>query len=137
MKTFLLTLLFTIQSFSQWTHTALGDAQIGYNIYSSDTEVFAATLNGVYSTTDIGNPWFNIGLQGHLVFDVITSRQYILAATEGTGPGVFRTSDHGNTWLETTGITNQSVRAFAKNSSYIFTCTWGGGIFRSDDDGAN
>ena len=64
MKTFLLTLLFTIQSFSQWTQTALGDAQIGYNIYSSDTEVFAATLNGVYSTTDIGNPWFNIGLQG-------------------------------------------------------------------------
>ena len=60
-----------------------------------------------------------------------------LAATEGTGPGVFRTSDHGNTWLETTGITNQSVRAFAKNSSYIFACTWGGGIFRSDDDGAN
>ena len=137
MKTFLLTLLFTIQSFSQWTQTAIGDAQIGYNIYSSDTEVFAATLNGVYSTTDIGNPWFNIGLQGRLVFDVITSGQYILAATEGTGPGVFRTSDHGNTWLETTGIANQSVRAFAKNSSYIFACTWGGGIFRSNDDGAN
>jgi photosystem II stability/assembly factor-like uncharacterized protein len=137
MKTFLFVVMFTAQLFSQWTQTGLGEAQIGYNIYSSGTEVFAATLNGVYSTADVGNPWFNIGLQGRLVFDVITSGQYILAATEGTGPGVFRTSDHGNTWLEVTGIANQSVRAFAKNSSYIFACTWGGGIFRSNDDGAN
>jgi hypothetical protein len=136
MKTFLFVAMFTAQLFSQWTQTALGDAQIGYNLYSSGTEVFAATLNGVYSTADVGNPWFNIGLQNRLVFDVITSGQYILAATEGTGPGVYRTSDHGNTWLESTGIANKSVRAFAKNSSYIFACTWGGGIFRSNDDGA-
>ena len=137
MKTFLFALLFATQIFAQWTQTQLGDAQIGYNLYSSGTEVFAATLNGVYSTTDVGNPWFNIGLQSRLVFDVITSGQYILAATEGTGPGVFRSSDHGNTWLESTGISNMSVRGFAKNSSYIFACTWGGGIFRSNNDGAS
>jgi len=137
MKTFLFALLFVTQICAQWTQTQLGDAQIGYNLYSSGTEVFASTLNGVYSTTDVGNPWFNIGLQSRLVFDVITSGQYILAATEGTGPGVFRSSDHGNTWLESTGISNMSVRAFAKNSSYIFACTWGGGIFRSNDDGAS
>lgn len=137
MKIISLTLLFVIHLNAQWTQTQLGDAQIGYNIYSSGTEVFAATLNGVYSTTDVGNPWFNIGLQSRLVFDVITSGQYILAATEGTGPGVFRSSDHGNTWLESTGIADKSVRAFAKNSSYIFACTWGGGIFRSNDDGAS
>ncbi len=137
MKVLLITLLFPILVSAQWTQTQLGDAQYGYNIYSSDTEVLAATLNGVYSTTDLGNPWFNIGLQNRLVFDVITSGQYILAATEGTGPGVFRSSDHGNTWFESTGIANQSVRAFAKNSSYIFACTWGGGIFRSNDDGAS
>ena len=137
MKVLLFTLLFSVLVSAQWTQTQLGDAQIGYNIYSSGTEVFAATLNGVYSTTDLGNPWFNIGLQNHLVFDVITSGQYILAATEGMGPGVFRSSDHGNNWLNTAGISNQSVRAFAKNSSYVFACTWGGGIFRSSDDGAN
>jgi hypothetical protein len=137
MKPLVFILLFSLEVSAQWIQTSLGDAQYGYNINSSGTEVFVATLNGVYSTTDIGNPWFNIGLQGRLVFDVITSGQYILAATEGTGPGVFRTSDHGNTWFETTGIANQSVRAFTKNSSYIFACTWGGGIFRSDNDGAN
>jgi hypothetical protein len=66
----------------------MGDAQIEYNFYSSSVEVFAATLNRVYPTTDLENPWFNIGLQGRLVFDVITSGQYILAAVrENLVPG--------------------------------------------------
>jgi len=131
-------MFFSILSISinaQWTQSALGDAQNGYGLYSSGTEVFAATLNGVYSTTDSGNPWFNIGLQNRLVFDVTSSGQYILAATENIGPGVYRSSDHGNNWIETVGMANQSVWAFTKNSSYIFACTWGGGIYRSSDDG--
>ena len=97
--------------------------------------MFAATLNGVYSTADIGNPWFSIGLPSRLVFDVITSGQYILAATENTGPGVYRSSDHGTNWIETIGIADHSVRAFTKNSSYVFACTWGSGVFRSSDNG--
>ena len=137
MKNYLLMffLILSISVNAQWTQSALGDAQYGYGLYSSGTEVFAATLNGVYSTTDNGNPWFNIGLQNHLVFDVISSGQYILAATENAGPGVYQSSDHGSNWLETIGIANQSVRAFTKNSSHIFACTWGGGIYRSSDDG--
>ena len=137
MKLSFLILLFTIQINSQWTQTNLGNAQYGYNIYLADNEIFAATLNGVYSTTDLGNPWFSLGLSNRLVFDVIKSNQYILAATEATGPGVYRSSDHGNSWIETNGMANQSVRAFTKNSSYTFACTWGGGVFRSNDDGAN
>jgi hypothetical protein len=122
---------------AQWMQTNLGDAQIGNNLYATDTEVLAATLNGVYSTTDTGDPWFSIGLSGRLVFDVITSNQYILAATEGTGPGVYRTSDHGSNWIETKGMEGMSVWAFTKNNSYVFAATWGNGVFRSSDDGAN
>jgi len=128
-------LIFSVEINAQWTESALGDAQYGYNIYSSGSQVFTATLNGVYLTTDNGNPWFNIGLQNRLVFDVITSGPYILAATENIGPGVYRSSDNGSSWIETTGMANKSVRAFTKNSSYVFACTWGGGIFRSSDDG--
>ena len=137
MKSYLILFFFlvSISLNAQWTESALGGDQYGYNLYSTDSEVIAATLNGVYRTTDNGNPWFNIGLQDRLVFDVIKSDQFILAATEGTGPGVYLTSDNGNTWLEAVGIENQSVRAFAKNSSYVFACTWGGGVFRSGDDG--
>lgn len=137
MKLILLGLFFTIVVNAQWVQTSLGSGQYGYNIYSNGFELYAATLNGVYKTTDTGNPWINIGLQNRLVFDVITSGQFVLAATEGNGPGVFRTSDNGTTWLEANGLTNQSVRAFTKNSSYIFVCTWGGGVFRSSDNGAN
>jgi len=121
---------------AQWVQTSLGDAQIGYNLFTDASGVWAATLNGVYHTTDTGNPWFTLGLSNRLVFDVMKSGPYLLAATEGTGPGVFRTSDNGANWLPANGITDQSVRAFTKNSSFVFACTWGGGIFRSSDDGA-
>ena len=121
---------------AQWVQTSLGDAQIGFNLFSDETGVWAATLNGVYYTTDAGEPWLSWGPSGRLVFDVITSGPYVLAATEGSGAGVYRTSDAGVNWLPSTGISDQSVRAFAKNSAFIFACTWGGGIFRSSDDGA-
>jgi hypothetical protein len=137
MKSIIFILLIVTQVNALWVQTNLGDGQIACNLYTNGTEIYAATLNGVYKTSDTGNPWFNIGLTSRLVFDVITSGQFILAATEGTGPGVFRTSDNGITWLEASGIENQSVRAFAKNSSYIFAAAWGGGVFRSSDDGAS
>ena len=128
--------LSTIQLKAQWVQSSLGDAQYGYNLFSDDSGVWAATLNGVYHTTDNGNPWFSWGLTNRLVFDVIKSGGYLLAATEGTGPGVFRTSDNGANWLPASGMTDQSVRAFTRNSSFVFACTWGGGIFRSSDNGA-
>jgi photosystem II stability/assembly factor-like uncharacterized protein len=137
MKTLLIVLLFSFAVYAQWLQTSLGEGQYGYNIYTNGSEIYAATLNGVYKTSDTGNPWINIGLQNRLVFDVITSGQFILAATEGTGPGVFRTSDNGLTWLDASGISDKSVRAFAKNSSFLFASTWGGGVFRSSDDGAS
>ena len=126
----------TIRLSAQWIQSSLGDAQIGYNIYSDGSGVWAATLNGIYHTTDTGNPWFSRGLTGRLVFDVITSGANLLAATEGIGPGVYRSSDNGANWLPAEGMTNQSVRAFTKNSSFVFACTWGGGVFRSNDNGA-
>ena len=138
MKTIIFSLIISISATinAQWVQTNLGNGQVAYNLFTDGTALYAATLNGVYKTTDTGNPWFNIGLTNRLVFDVITSGQFILAGTEGTGPGVFRTSDNGTTWLDASGIENQSVRAFAKNSSYVFASTWGGGVFRSADDGA-
>jgi len=129
-------MLWAGQSGAQWIQSSLGDAQYGYNIFSDSVGVWSATLNGVYHTTDTGNPWFSRGLTSRLVFDVITSGPYILAATEGTGPGVYRSSDNGANWVAAAGMTNQSVRAFTKNSSWVFACTWGGGVFRSSDNGA-
>jgi hypothetical protein len=117
----------------------------GYNLYANDTEIFAATSNGLFSTTDNGNNWVSKGLTGISISDVIISNQYILAAvgaiedltsTESSGPGVYRSSDNGNAWLPADGLTDKSVLGFAKNSSYLFAVTRGYGVFRSNDDGA-
>ena len=82
----LMTVLGSGQMNAQWVQTSLGDAQYGYNLFSDNSGVWAATLNGVYYTADTGAPWFSWGLTNRLVFDVIKSGLYVLAATEGSGP---------------------------------------------------
>ena len=123
-----------------WIQTEL-NAGIGRSLYATDTEIFAATSSGVYSTIDNGMPWFSKGPTGHDVSDVIKSHQYILAATLD---GVYRSSDNGNTWLLTNGSPGISAgggiygpHVFAKNSAYVFIIAWARGIFRSGDDGEN
>lgn len=123
-----------------WVQTAI-NANIGYSLFSTDSDIFAATYNGLYSTIDDGMPWFSKGPVDHAVYDVITSNEYILAATND---GVYRSSDNGNTWLPTKGSPPLSgtggihgPHLFAKNSSYVFVIAWAYGIFRSGDDGEN
>jgi photosystem II stability/assembly factor-like uncharacterized protein len=130
----------TLRAQNGWIQTQL-NASMGYSLHATDTEMFAATGTGVYSTVDNGMPWFSKGPANHYVYDVIKSRQYILAATND---GVYRSSDNGNTWMPTTGSPTLSgtggtlgPHIFAKNSSYVFVIAWAQGIFRSGDDGQN
>jgi hypothetical protein len=46
-----------------WIQTEL-NAGLGRSLYATDTEIFGATYNGVYSTIDNGMPWFSIGPTG-------------------------------------------------------------------------
>lgn len=125
---------------SGWIQTSL-NASMGRSLYATDTEIFAATYNGVYSTIDDGMSWFSKGLQGVDVSDVIKSNGYILAATLD---GVYRSSDNGDTWLLSNGSPGVSAgggiygpHVFAKNSTHVFIIAWAQGIFRSIDDGEN
>lgn len=123
-----------------WIPTEL-NATLGRSLYATDTEIFAATYSGIYSTIDNGMPWFSKGPKDKDVSDVITSHQYILAATLD---GVYRSSDNGKSWLLTNGSPGVSAgggiygpHVFAKDSSYVFIIAWARGIFRSGDDGAH
>jgi len=124
-----------------WVQTQLNGA-IGRSLYITDTNLLAATYNGVYSTADDGMPWFSKGPAGKDVSDVIKSNQYILAATLD---GVYRSSDAGKTWALTNGSPGVSAggsgiygpHVFAKNSTHVFIIAWARGIFRSADDGGN
>jgi hypothetical protein len=124
-----------------WVQTQL-NAGMGRSLYSTDTELYASTLDGVFSTTDNGMPWFSKGLADHDVYDVIISHQYILAATS---TGIYRSSDNGTNWMPTNGSPPNLAggggihgsHLFAKNSSYVFVIAWALGIYRSGDDGEN
>lgn len=124
-----------------WVQTQLNGG-IGRSLYFSDTDLFAATYNSVYSTADDGMPWFSKGPAGKDVSDVIKSNQYILVATLD---GVYRSSDAGNTWTLSKGSPGVSAggsgiygpHVFTQNSTHVFMIAWARGIFRSADDGGN
>jgi len=119
---------------AQWVQTNI-DPGIGYCLFSDETTTYAGTENGVYYTTDIGDPWFSIG-PNDWVFSVITAGSNIIAGS-GAGKGIWITSDLGENWTHPSGIDNQSVNALWKNESYLFAGAWGGGVFRSDNDGSS
>jgi len=115
----------------------------GYNLYATETELYAATGSGIYSTGNNGTSWTLKGLtdSGNWVCDVIKSNQYILAATRF---GIYRSSNNGTNWSATNLTSTISARGgtlgshmFAKNSTYLFFIQWAVGVFRSGDDGLN
>jgi ligand-binding sensor domain-containing protein len=59
---------------------------------------------------------------------------YLYAGTYGDG--VFRSEDKGITWMwANSGLTCDTLSAFASDSAYLFAGTFGGGVFRSSDNG--
>ncbi|MBN1904675.1 MAG: hypothetical protein JW927_06225 [Deltaproteobacteria bacterium] len=127
--------------FAGWIQTQI-NPNIGRSLYATDAEIYAATYDGVFSTTSDGMPWFSKGLNGENrkdVSDVITSNGYILAATLD---GVYRSSNNGETWDLMSGSPSISAgggiygpHVFAKNSTHLFLIAWARGIFRSADNG--
>jgi photosystem II stability/assembly factor-like uncharacterized protein len=59
---------------------------------------------------------------------------YLYAGTLNNG--VFRSTNNGLTWMPTdSGLTCDSVLAFAGDSTYLFAGTYGRGVFRSNNNG--
>ncbi len=129
-----LCLLLPIFINAQWIQTSL-NPNGGYSLYSNDTTLFAGTDRGVYYTNDIGEPWFSIGPANEWIFSVITAGNKVIAGSDSKG--IWITSDLGLNWTHPSGIDGQSVHALCKNNKYLFAGTWGGGVFRSEDDGSS
>lgn len=125
---------------TQWVQTQM-NANIGYSLFASDSDVYAATYDGVLSTASDGMPWFSAAPLNRNVYNVTVSNNYILAATVD---GVFRSSDNGKSWrlAEGSPIVSGSggtigPHLFAKNGSYVFLLSWAQGVFRSADNGGS
>jgi len=131
---YLVFLTFPLILNAQWVQTNLNPG-IGYCLFSNDTTIYAGTNTGVYYTNDIGDPWFSIGPEDW-IFSVITSGNNIVAGS-GSDKGIWITSDLGESWVHASGIDSQSVNALCKSENYLFAGTWGGGVFRSDNNGSS
>jgi len=107
-----------------------------FKVAMSGPTLFVGTLGqGMFRSNDSGANWqaLNLGRRFKDVWALLAKEKTILAATDGS---LFRSSDNGNSWSPIhTGLFNADVRCFAKNDSFMFAGTFGGGVFCSKDDG--
>lgn len=97
--------------------------------------VLAGTPAGAAGT---GWEWTGGPGGGAITSLVTTPRGTLLAGFENGG--LYRSLDGGLTWTQpTTGLTwpccNYSGSSLAASQTSVFLGTWGGGVYRSDDDG--
>ncbi len=116
-------------------------------IYKANNIVYAGTATqGVYKSTDDGMSWVaaNSGIELTQVHDLIAAGGNLLAATSSKSficPGannVFKSTDNGNTWSPTSGLSSQIVNSFALKGSFVyavFANLSASGVFRSSDNG--
>ena len=112
--------------------------------YADDHTLFAATWgDGVFKSTDGGASWFAVsyGLTDLTVKALAISPQIgdntIFA---GTNAGVFKSTTYGLYWVSTP--LTYPIHALAISPGYagdqtVFAGTWGYGVFKSTDGGAN
>ncbi len=133
-------LAFTQTNF--WEQTGFTNTSVWYLAINPDDDIFAATPDGMFRSTDDGNSWCPINTGSTYIVHtiVINSSGYIFAGSGGLSGEVevFRSTDNGDNWTQTdTGLTG-SLRTLAINISngHIFAGA-SQGLFHSTDNGDN
>ncbi|MDH4083754.1 MAG: hypothetical protein OEV99_09055 [Nitrospira sp.] len=122
------------------TSRALNVTSILVDPYSPDT-VYAATLSGLYKTTDAAQAWTRVGelLADQMIIAMVLdrTRQGVIYITGRDG--VHRSEDGGATWkLINSGLTTTNVRAIAQSATdpkVFYAGTNGSGLYRSKNAG--
>ena len=120
----------------------LGNGGIEALFYDGST-LFAGTpadASGIYRSTNGGKNWdpAATGLPGgKTIRSLISLGAYVFAGTEGDG--IYRSSDHGNTWTKTdvnnSLLAHQLVFAFCTKDNALYAGA-DNGIYKSTDGGA-
>ena len=122
------------------TSRALNVTSILVDPYAPDT-VYAATLSGLYKTTDAAQAWTRVGnsLEDQMIIAMVLdqTRQGVLYITGRNG--VHRSEDGGETWkLINSGLATTNVRAIAQSATdpkVFYAGTNGSGLYRSKNAG--
>ncbi|MBA2251659.1 MAG: hypothetical protein H0W13_02965 [Nitrospirales bacterium] len=119
---------------------ALGVTVMGVDPFSPST-VYAATLRGIYKSTNGGQLWDRIALS---MPDQMISAMVLDRATAGTlyvasREGVYKSVDGGATWHAINkGLATLNIRSLAQSPTdprMLYVGTNGSGLYRSRDGG--
>ena len=122
------------------TSRALNVTSILVDPYEPDT-VYAATLAGLYKTTDAAKGWKRIGesLADQMIIAMVLdrTRQGVIYITGRDG--VHRSGDGGGTWVMLNkGLATTNIRTIAQSEAdpgVFYAGTNGSGLYRSKDAG--
>jgi len=123
-----------------WESTGPYGGFVDCLIINSSDDIFAGTYYGFFRSSDNGNSWNVININGATAgvnTFAINSADDIFA---GYGGGVLRSTDNGDNWTQ---VSNglplyTSIHALVISSTgYLFAGARDGGLFRSADNGAN
>jgi photosystem II stability/assembly factor-like uncharacterized protein len=122
------------------TSRALSVTSILVDPYGPDT-VYAATLAGLYKSTDAAKAWRRIGesLADQMIFAMVLDRTRRGVIYITGRDGVHRSEDAGATWkLINSGFVTTNIRTIAQSatdSKVFYAGTNGSGLYRSNDAG--
>jgi photosystem II stability/assembly factor-like uncharacterized protein len=103
--------------------------------------VYAATLEGLYKSTDAAMSWTRIGqsLQDQMVFSMVLDRTRKGVIYLGGREGIHRSEDGGNIWTTLNkGLATLNVRSLGQSAidpKLFYVGTNGSGLYRSKDAG--
>ncbi len=122
------------------TSRALNVTAIQVDRFEPET-VYAATLTGLYKTTDGGKAWLRIGesLADQMIIAMVLDRTKKGVIYITGRDGVHRSEDGGATWKQlNNGFSTTNVRSIAQSATdpkLFYAGTNGSGLYRSRDAG--
>jgi len=124
------------------TSRALSVTSVQVDPFVPDT-VYAATLAGLYKTTDGAVSWVRIGesLQDQMIVAMVLDRARAGVMYVAARDGIHRSEDGGKTWAALNeGLTTTNIRSLAQSAmdpQLLYAGTNGSGLYRSVDGGAH
>ena len=99
--------------------------------------VYAGSYDTLYSSPDGGNTWTPTPLVASVYSIATNTLGHVFASASGvfngTGGGIFRSTNHGQTWQQINdGLTSPEVVCLkVDHLGYVVGGSYGGGVFRS------
>jgi photosystem II stability/assembly factor-like uncharacterized protein len=94
-----------------------------------NSDIYISIGGGIYSTTDNGDSWNNLGLNGMNVEEIYSYGTNLFAGVSGTG--VYLSTDNGSNWeLVSEGLPSPIYpQSFVTSGDKIFLAAWYEGLF--------